>query len=143
MRTFTSGRRRPSSVSTENCSSKSKRVLRPAASSTLRSVCSPQRPCTPAPRRRAEDSLRASSWVAAEACIRAASCSFSPPVSSARAFSSACTFSSNLARVSATGLSWASSRALASCSWARAVSALRFSSSSATALADWAAWVLT
>ena len=68
---------------------------------------------------------------------------FSPPVSSARAFSMAVTWSSNLARVSATGLSWASRRALASSSCDLKVSEARSTSVSATASADWAAWALS
>ncbi len=142
MRTLTSGRRRPSSVSRLNCSSKSKRLVRPAASSTLRRVCSPQRPCTPAPRRRAADSLRASPCVSIEARIRASICSFSPPACSARSFSSSETFSWKAFSVSATGLSWASMRSRATRSWAWKVSVARATSCSATAWADWADWAL-
>jgi hypothetical protein len=47
---------------------------------------------------------------------------FSPPVSSARAFSMAATCSSNLARVSATGLSWPAMRSMARASCERKVS---------------------
>ena len=101
------------------------------------------RPSGPARRRRGAGPPTACAprpgW-RSEACIRAAICSFSPPVSSARVFSSAVTCSSNLARVSATGLSWASSRGWASSSRLRKVSSLRLSSSSATRLADCAAW---
>ena len=118
-RTFTSGRRRPSSVSMLNCSRKSKRAVSPAISRTLRSACSPQRPCTPAPRRSAWDSLRASAWVSVEACIRAVIWARRPPVSSARLFSISWTCSSNFFSVSATGLSCFSSSDWAS--WARAV----------------------
>ncbi len=64
---------------------------------------------------------------------------FSPPVSSARAFSMAVTWASNLARVSATGLSWASRRALARSSCDLKVSDARSTSVFATASADWAA----
>ncbi|MNJ34275.1 hypothetical protein D3C77_289790 [compost metagenome] len=133
---------RPSSVAEEFCSSKSKRPAMPAASSTLRQVCSPQRPRRPVLPFSASVRRRASSRVAVEAAISRLSCSFSPPVSSARAFSSAVTCSWNLARVSETGLSWASIRSRATRSWAWKVSVARATSLVATASADWAAWAL-
>jgi len=73
-------------------------VREPAASSTLRSVCSPHRPCTPAPRRSAAESLRASSWGGDRGGEQLLDLALHAAGFPARAFSAAAVCTSNLAQ---------------------------------------------